>query len=183
MKTEEKLAQTLKELMSKEPLDKITVKRLSSLCGINRQTFYYHFRDIYDLLTWIFLNESIRNAENITNSTEAIAALFSYIEENRAFVENVLSSAGRELLIEFFYNSIYSVQMRALKLKDKDNILSSEDKKFIARFYSPAIIYVFVFWIDNGMKESKEELTQRLSIVCAEYLSEAVARFKEAKKR
>ena len=51
MKTEVLLADALKELMSKESLDEITVKRLSDMCGIKRQTFYYHFRDIYDLLT------------------------------------------------------------------------------------------------------------------------------------
>ena len=63
MKTEDKLGKTLKELMVTEPLDTITVKRLSTLCGINRQTFYYHFRDIYDLLTWIFLNESVHGVD------------------------------------------------------------------------------------------------------------------------
>ena len=58
MKTEQLIAEALKELMSNESFDRITVQELSYACGIKRQTFYYHFRDIYDLLTWIFLNEN-----------------------------------------------------------------------------------------------------------------------------
>ena len=74
MKTEQKLALKLKELMSNEPLDQITVSRLTKVCGVNRQTFYYHFRDIYDLLTWIFLNESIQEIETASNYKEALYA-------------------------------------------------------------------------------------------------------------
>lgn len=81
MKTEEKLGRALKDLMSKEPLDQISVKRLTAICGINRQTFYYHFRDIYDLLTWIFLNETIQEIKNAETYLEAIYGFFDYIEK------------------------------------------------------------------------------------------------------
>ncbi len=57
MKTEHRLAETLKSLMSEVPLDSISVTMLSERCHINRQTFYYHFHDIYDLLTLVFLDE------------------------------------------------------------------------------------------------------------------------------
>ena len=48
------LAQSLKKLLSVRKLDKITVKDIVEDCGVNRQTFYYYFRDIYDLLEWNF---------------------------------------------------------------------------------------------------------------------------------
>ena len=51
------LAQSLKQLMAERTLDKITVKEIVTRCGVNRQTFYYHFKDIYDLLDWMFVNE------------------------------------------------------------------------------------------------------------------------------
>ncbi len=43
--------------MAEHTLNKITVKEIVNRCGVNRQTFYYHFRDIYDLLDWMFINE------------------------------------------------------------------------------------------------------------------------------
>lgn len=50
--TKKLLADGLKELLEKKTLDKITVKELVATCGVNRQTFYYNFQDIYELLEW-----------------------------------------------------------------------------------------------------------------------------------
>ena len=53
--TKRALAASLTKLLSQKPLDKVTVKDIIEDCGVNRQTFYYHFKDIYDLVDWIFL--------------------------------------------------------------------------------------------------------------------------------
>ena len=53
--TKRALAASLIKLLSQKPLDKVTVKDIIEDCGVNRQTFYYHFKDIYDLVDWIFL--------------------------------------------------------------------------------------------------------------------------------
>ena len=58
--TKKALAETLKKLLSKNKLNKITIKEITEDCGVNRQTFYYHFKDIYDLLEWIYKNEEIQ---------------------------------------------------------------------------------------------------------------------------
>ena len=74
--------------MSKESLDEITVKRLSDMCGIKRQTFYYHFRDIYDLLTWIFLNEDIKTRSPVTSWQDAVCVITKYVNKNKKFIKN-----------------------------------------------------------------------------------------------
>ena len=53
--TKNALAASLKKLLSKKELSKITITNITEECGVNRQTFYYHFKDIYDLLEWIFM--------------------------------------------------------------------------------------------------------------------------------
>ena len=65
MKTQTKLANALKELMETKPLDTITVKELTEKVGINRQTFYYHYKNIYDLLMDIYLNEVVLGVEEV----------------------------------------------------------------------------------------------------------------------
>ena len=68
--TKQALANSLQNLLKKNPLDKITVKELVEDCGVNRQTFYYHFQDIYDLLDWVFTREAEDAiAENKTYET------------------------------------------------------------------------------------------------------------------
>ena len=60
-KTEEQeLEQSLKHLLLPEPLDKITISDLTEDCGISRMAFYYHFRDIYDLVEWVCLEDAAR---------------------------------------------------------------------------------------------------------------------------
>lgn len=51
--TKTALEASLKKLLLKKPLDKITIRDLTEDCGISRMTFYYHFKDIYDLVEWI----------------------------------------------------------------------------------------------------------------------------------
>ena len=62
--TKNALATALKKLLSKKELSKITISNITEECGVNRQTFYYHFNDIYDLLEWIFTNEVIEEIDN-----------------------------------------------------------------------------------------------------------------------
>lgn len=57
--TKQQLAAALKTLMERKPLDKITISELTALCKIRRQSFYYHFEDIFDLVRWMFENEAI----------------------------------------------------------------------------------------------------------------------------
>lgn len=57
--TKQQLARALKTLMAQKALDKITISELTGLCGIRRQSLYYHFEDIYDLLRWMFQSEAI----------------------------------------------------------------------------------------------------------------------------
>ncbi len=51
--TEKPWQHPLRKLLEKKTLDKITVKDITDDCGVNRQTFYYHFHDVYDLVEWI----------------------------------------------------------------------------------------------------------------------------------
>ena len=86
------LEESLKHLLLKKPLDKITINDLTTDCGISRMAFYYHFKDIYDLLEWIYTNEVIGKIKNLEtdNPTEnwqqEFLYVFEYIIENKKFV-------------------------------------------------------------------------------------------------
>ena len=58
--TKRALEQSLKNLLLKKPLTKITINDIAEDCGINRMTFYYHFKDIYDLVEWSCLEDARR---------------------------------------------------------------------------------------------------------------------------
>ena len=68
--TKRALAQAIKELMNEKPLVKISIADIVDRCQMNRQSFYYHFRDKYDLVNWIFYTELITELQNSPNKDE-----------------------------------------------------------------------------------------------------------------
>ncbi len=179
MKTEVLLADALKELMSKESLDEITVKRLSDMCGIKRQTFYYHFRDIYDLLTWIFLNEDIKTRSPVTNWQDAVRVITKYVNKNKKFIKNTVSSAGRELFQQFVASYLYSFSLRKFVSIDKTNIVPSDDRRFYVNYFVSGITNSIMMWIDSGMKENEDKLIAHLDIVVKGFLDDVVINYKK----
>mgnify|MGYP002570993283 FL=1 len=55
--TKKAIAYTFKDLLKEKPFNKITINDIANKCDINRQTFYYHFQDIRDLIEWICIDE------------------------------------------------------------------------------------------------------------------------------
>ena len=130
MKTEYRLSEALKEMMERTPLDEISVVSLTKKCNVNRQTFYYHFHDIYDLLTLVFLNEKIRNIDKAKKLNEMVVAIYQYYEENTLFIEAALNSAGKELFQEFIYNNCFQVILRFVNEAPNNKRLLTEKYKF-----------------------------------------------------
>jgi len=103
------LASTLKELMEEKSLSKITINDLTQSCGVSRQTFYNNFIDIYDLVEWIYLQDTeILVGKDVTydNWQDALASIFQYIADNRSFVLNTYRSIGKEYLEKFLNQEV-----------------------------------------------------------------------------
>lgn len=170
MKTEERLADALKKLMASVALDDISVLRLTKMCGINRQSFYYHFRNTYDLLTWVFLNEKIPNLELETDYSLALTHVFDYVEDNYNLIQNTAQSAGKDLLIEFFYNTFFNVEMRHIDQLDVKKTLTVRDRKFIASFYGSAFANMIILWLRDPEQEPSAVVINRVKTYFPNYL-------------
>ena len=149
MKTEHALARVLKEMMSSQPLDDISVLEISKKCGISRKTFYYHYHDIYDLLTQVFLDERIPNANACDDYDQLIDVIWKYYKNNEAFVNATLASAGKDLFSEFIYNIFYTATMRFVNRFDTSKDISIPMKKSIARFYASGYSNSLVYYLSN----------------------------------
>ena len=145
MKTEHRFAEALKSMMSKLPLEEISVASLARYCKVNRQTFYYHFHDIYDLLALVFLNEKIEGIDKTNNSTEMVTMIYQYYVNNQAFIDGTINSAGKDLFQEFVYNTCYRSFMRFINNLAESKRITASEKKDIVRFrafaYSNSIVY------------------------------------------
>ena len=110
MKTQRRLAEILKATMAETPLDEISVSSLATKAGINRKTFYYHFHDVYDLLTLVFLSEKVEKITKTTNPHEVFEAIYTYYTKNEKFVVVKgkgliqLRKIGTDKIVEFEVN-------------------------------------------------------------------------------
>lgn len=153
--TKRALAASLKKLLMQKPLDKITVIDIVEDCQVNRQTFYYHFKDIYDLLEWAFVNESSRAlAGQKTYETwqQGFLNIFQWVLDNKPMVEHVYHSASREQVERYLYDVTFGLLIGVVEEKAAGMAVRQEDKEFIAHFYKFAFVGIMLDWIRAGMK-------------------------------
>ena len=97
--TKRALEASLKHLLLTKPLDKITVTDICEDCGISRMTFYYHFRDIYDLVEWVCLEDArvaLDGKKTYDTWQQGFIQIFHAVRENKVFVMNVYRCVSRE---------------------------------------------------------------------------------------
>ncbi|ULO06382.1 dihydroxyacetone kinase transcriptional activator DhaS [Paenibacillus sp. 19GGS1-52] len=180
--TKKALAQSLKSLMEHIPLNKISVKHLVDDCGLNRQTFYYHFQDIFDLLGWIYKTEaveSIAQYRSYSTWTDGFYRIFCYIESNKAFCYNTLDSLGRNHLDAYLYEVTNDLIMGVINELSSNMTVSSEDKRFIANFYTLAFTGLVIQWLRDGMKEQPKQIIAKLSELIEGNFLKALHRYED----
>lgn len=175
MKTEYRLANALKELMSEnKSLDDISVTLLTKKCKVNRQTFYYHFHDIYDLLTLVFLNEEVPNAKESKNHYELLEKIFGYYIKNSGFIDSVLDSAGKELFLEFISNTCYQVFLKLCVNSDVNKETTLSERKTIARFCAAGFAYNITFYLQNVKRKTIDGLLSNFALLDDKFMQIAI---------
>ena len=157
--TKKALAASLKKLLKKSTLDKITVKDIAEDCEVNRQTFYYHFQDVYALLEWIFMTDAqqvISGNKTYDTWQQGFLEVFKYVEENSEFVVNTYHSIGREHLERYLYSTVFGLLIDVVNEQAVGMNVREEDRNFIADFYKYAFVGLMLEWIRTGMKERPE---------------------------
>ncbi|OQA79040.1 MAG: hypothetical protein BWY30_00318 [Tenericutes bacterium ADurb.Bin239] len=161
MKTKARLGNSLKKFMATMPLDTISVINITKDCKVNRQTFYYHFRNIYDLLTWVFLNEEIEKPSN-DELEEAIFIVLRYVKYNEALIANTLASAAKDLVREFLFNYLYNVSLSYLAKKDPEDKLTINERKLLARVYGAGLASSVISWFEGEYSFPEHEFVMNL---------------------
>lgn len=163
--TREQISQSFKKLMMKKSFDKITISDISNECGINRQTFYYHFRDKYELLNTIFYNDVIAeliDGLSIDNWTEKFLKMLQIIKKDSKLYRNALNiSYGgefRDYLLDISKKLLYEI----IGHLTEEHPIDDYNRMFLARFFAHGVSGMIIDWVTTGMKEEPEEITHHL---------------------
>ncbi|WP_155285903.1 TetR/AcrR family transcriptional regulator C-terminal domain-containing protein [Lacticaseibacillus zhaodongensis] len=174
--TKVQLADTLKMMMRTTPLDKITIDELTTKAGVTRNTFYYHFEDIYALLKWIYDQEIVsqmRAHAQIDEWHQAYQLLLDYIYDNREFCIASVHSVGRDLLERLLIT--VSSEMVQRVVTDADQELPRVLADDIVNFYAIALVGQIIKWLIDGVVEPKSALMRRADIVLSGGIKNAIS--------
>ena len=161
------LEESLKRLLLKKPLDKITINDLTTDCGISRMAFYYHFKDIYDLVEWSCIEDASRalqGKKTYDTWQEGLQQIFEAVLENKPFILNVYRSVKREQVENYLYSLTYQLIEGVVEEQSENLMVTEEQKKFIADFYKYSFVGVMLDWIKRGMKEAPEEIANMVCV-------------------
>ncbi|MCI8539546.1 MAG: TetR family transcriptional regulator [Oscillospiraceae bacterium] len=179
--TKHALEASLKELLQQKPLNKITVSEIAENCEVNRMTFYYHFKDIYDLVEWCCVEDAakaLKGKKSFLTWQEGFLNTFHVILENKLFVKNVYRSISKEQITAYIGPLVHDLVLGVVKELSAGMTVSEADQKFIAGFYEYAFLGIVRDWIERDMKEDPEEIVSRTSILVHGNISRALEAFR-----
>lgn len=166
--TKKALAMTLKELLKEKRLTKITVADITEKCGINRQTFYYHFQDIYDLADWICIHEAdeiLKGRPTYDTWQEGFLAIFELVKQDKVFIDNIYHSISLATLEQYLYKVTQPLIKDVVTEKAKPYNVMERDIDFIANFYKFAFVGLMLEWIREGMREDPKQIVNKISLL------------------
>lgn len=159
------LANSLKKLMTQKPFSKIKVSDIADDSGMTRQSFYYHFKDKYDLMNWIYYTEitSFMTACDARDHcwTDRLRDLCYYMKQNKIFYKNALNTTSQNSFPEYLYSYI-----SAVSISEIENLLGVDydpnQWDFVVSFFATAIVFFIIRWANNDMKDDPAEYITKI---------------------
>lgn len=183
--TKHALETSLKKLLLHKPLDKITINDITADCGISRMTFYYHFKDIYDLVEWVCVEDgkrALQGKKTYDTWQEGMCQIFEAVLENKPFIMNVYRCVSRDRIENYLYKLTFSLIADVVEEKCVGTSVAEEDRAFIAEFYKYGFVGIMLDWISQGMKADYKEIMERLSVAVHGNIANSIQNFEKKQK-
>ena len=164
--TRDALMRVFIEQLENKSLDKITVKDIIEEAGVNRNTFYYHFSDIYDLIDKLFEEELQRimseDKEDATFYEDYKRAASIFLTHRKAIIH--VEHSKSQVVVYKYIDEFTKVYVEKFVRKSAVNYNISEDGiRFITFFYSSAISANTIDWVHRGMPEYNDDFIKIVS--------------------
>lgn len=167
--TDKAIVNATLELAREKPFNRITIKDITGRLGITRGTFYYHFKDIYDVLSK-YITETfflpLNKAKNINELFYLLKKAFINLNRNKNEYLRIFKTLGHEPFKVLMSRKLNESIGLLLKRLDTKHSLTEEDIILLSSFYEHAVSGVILDWIDNGKTYTEDqinEITDRIS--------------------
>ena len=159
--TKQPLANALKQLLQKKQITKITINDIAEACGISRMTFYYHFKDIYDLADWTLqeaLHTAIADNRTHDNWQQGFLNLLDVLKAHQPLILNVYRAIDREQVERYMRREVEALLLPVVEEQAAGLQISEKGKHMVAIFYTYAFMGIVLEWIQRNMQASPQEV-------------------------
>ncbi len=182
LETKQAIIKTFMQLLNEKSFDKITVTDIVNRCGVNRNTFYYYYQDIFDLLEEIFTSETekvIKEHQHYDTWEEAFNIAVGFARINKRAVYHIFNSVNRQILEDYLFKVIKKNMTEYVEPIAAEINADDEDRDALILFYSSALMYMTLLWLQSGMKKNSDEYISRLGFLLEGNIRHSLEKRKE----
>lgn len=185
--TKKALGESLKKLLAEKPFDKISIKDICEECGMNRNSFYYHFKDKQDLIIWIFDFEFLAKVQKreFKDVFEFFEAVCEYFFENKSYYVKAFEITGQNCFSDYFEEIFHEFCVEYM-LK---YFGETDKREYYAKFATDALRMLLLLWLTDKKQLSPQELAEMakdavfdIADRCSEIFPEELEKRKKQKK-
>lgn len=156
---------TFVKLLDEKPLSQITVKDIVEECGVNRNSFYYHFQDIPALIEEIITENAdqiIAKYPTIDSLETCLNAALEFAQKNRRAILHIYQSVNRDIFEQYLWKVCQHVVSAYLDVIFTGRPVRDADKELMLLYYKGECFGLVMEWMNTGMKEEIAGQVKRL---------------------
>ena len=163
--TSEAIREAFLSLLEEKPLKHISVRDIVDRCGVNRNTFYYHYRDIPQLLVSIIRDDAdaiIQRYATISSLEECLNATVDFLYKRRRSVLHIYRSVNRDIYESYQWRVCRYAADTYINCVLENHIISDDDKKLLVEYLGCIAFGVINNWLEQGMQKDIRAQIHRL---------------------
>ena len=180
--TKKAIKESFIKLLNEKPLSQISIRMIVEDCGINRNSFYYHYQDMLALIEEIVhdqVNELIAEYPTVESLDECVTYLFDYAVKNKKAIWHIYNSINRDLYERSLMKICEYVVTSYLSTAFGEVAVSESDHQTAIHFFACELFGLTFTWIINGMKENAVDEIHRITEVCRGLSDDLIRRIHE----
>ena len=180
--TKRAIMESFWKLLNEQPLTQISVRKIVEECGINRNSFYYHFQDIPSLIEEIVMdaaNVLIQQHPSISSIDEAVEAAFRFTLDNKKAILHICNSVNRNIYEQYLMKICEYVVTTYFDTVFEKDVVSKSDRDILILATKCELFGLSIDWINTGMQDDAIEKLKRLLVLCNGLSVEMIQRCQE----
>lgn len=162
-RTKKAIVQCTLELAAKKPINKMTVREITEACELTRNTFYYHFHDIYEVITYFFESQAEQRLSEVLPLETRLMNFIELCSGYKHVWVNLYKSIGYEQFYNYVVSLVHKLLLEAIGKECDIASFPPGDLEIICSVCEEAIVGILIRWLRNRKDESPEELMQQIN--------------------